>query len=115
MPCGRSDTPSLQDTYHVEWQFGNIEYSVPKAAAGTPPEEAVHTLTTHFQVKDFHSQSSQCSGSKSCSDWDLTGGLPQKPIKLIMLGFHCHSPSCASSSCVVATLSLDTKLRVPIC
>lgn len=94
----RSDTPSLQDTYHIEWQFGNIEYSVPKAAPGTPPEEARHTLTTHFQVKDLHSQSSQCSGSKSCTDWDLAGGLQQKPIKLIMLGFHCHSPSCKVSN-----------------
>ena len=29
-----------KETYHVEWQFGHIEYSVPKAAAGTPPEKA---------------------------------------------------------------------------
>lgn len=86
--------PALTDTYHVEWQFGNIEYSVPKAPEGTAPEKAIHTLTTHFQTKDFHSQSAQCSGSKSCDDWDLKGGLAQKPIKFLMLGFHCHSPGC---------------------
>ena len=39
------------DGLQVEWQFGNIEYSVPIAAAGTAPDEAVHTLTTHFQVR----------------------------------------------------------------
>jgi hypothetical protein len=66
-------TPALADTYHVEWQFGNIEYSVPIAPPGTDPADAVHTLTTHFQVKDFHSQGAQCAGSKSCLDWDLAG------------------------------------------
>jgi hypothetical protein len=67
-------------------------YSVPIAAPGTPPEESVHTLTSHFQTTDLHGSGAQCSGSPGCTAWDAK---PQtRPIKLIMLGFHCHSPAC---------------------
>ena len=40
-----------KQTFHLEWQFGKIEYSVPKASPGTLPENAVHTLTTNFTMQ----------------------------------------------------------------
>ena len=89
--------PTLQDTFHIEWQFGHIEYSAPKCGTCptcgqcNPPDKAIHTLVTNFTTKDLHSSSAQCSGSQSCTDWDTN---TKRPIKLLMMGFHCHSPSC---------------------
>ena len=61
-------TTPPQETYHVEWQFGHIEYSVPKAPEGTPPEKAVHTLTSNFTVKDMVAlYGAQCAGSEGAS------------------------------------------------
>lgn len=82
-----------KETYHVEWQFGHIEYSVPRAAEGTPPERAVHTLTSNFTVKDMVAlYGAQCHGSVGCEQWGKNDGA--RPIQFLMLGFHCHSPAC---------------------
>lgn len=50
-----TDYTPVQHTpvFHLEWQFGHIEYDVPQAPAGTAPEDAVHTLTTRFTLNDF--------------------------------------------------------------
>jgi len=79
----------LLETHHIEWQFGHIEYSVPKAPEGTSPEKAVHTLTTNFTLRDM--LWAQCSGSTSCEDWQRN---TKRPLQFVMLGFHCHSPAC---------------------
>ena len=54
--------------WHIEWALngcdsgaarGNpmacrhIEYDVPKAAEGTPPEEAIHEVRSQFKVSDM--------------------------------------------------------------
>ena len=41
----------------VAWD--DRRYSVPIAAPGTPPEESVHTLTSHFQTTDLHGSSAE--------------------------------------------------------
>ena len=81
-----------RQTYHLEWQFGHIEYDVPKAPLGTPPEEAVHTMTTRFRGIDLMSMGNANAGGKSGGGWDLTN--MSRPIELVMMGFHCHSPAC---------------------
>ena len=59
----------------VEWQFGDIEYSVPKAREGTPPEHARHTLTSNFTVADMLKlNGGQCGGSVGCEQWDKNNG-----------------------------------------
>jgi len=89
--AGVSEPP--RESYHVEWQFGNIEYSVPKAPEGTPPEYARDTLTSNFTVADMLTlNGGQCGGSEGCEQWDKNNG--SRPIQFLMLGFHCHSPAC---------------------
>lgn len=78
-------------TYHLEWQFGHIEYSVPKAEEGTPADKATHTLTTRFTVGDLLSMGNANAGGYG---WDLSN--TSRKIEIIMLGFHCHSPACIS-------------------
>ena len=86
-------TTPPRETYHVEWQFGHIEYSVPKAPEGTPPEQAVHTITSNFTVADMVTlYGAQCGGSVGCDEWGKNNG--SRPIQFLMLGFHCHSPAC---------------------
>ena len=48
---------------------GHIEYSVPKAPAGTPAYAAIHKLETHFTVKDFLVTGNQNAGGFG---WDLS-------------------------------------------
>jgi len=76
-------------TYHVEWQFGHIEYDVPKAPEGTPSEDAVHTLTTRFTVMDLLTMGNANAGGEG---WNLTN--TSRRVELVVAGFHCHSPSC---------------------
>jgi len=82
---------TMKPTYHLEWQFGHIEYSVPKAPAGTPPQQAVHKLETHFTVQDFLTMGNQNAGGFG---WNMSAGNKDQKIEFIMLGFHCHSPAC---------------------
>jgi hypothetical protein len=83
------DSTKMTPTYHLEWQFGHIEYSVPKAPAGTPADKAVHKLTTRFTVEDFLVMGNQNAGGFG---WDLSN--KSRPVSFVMLGFHCHSPAC---------------------
>lgn len=81
-----------KQTYHLEWQFGHIEYDVPKAPAGTPPELAVHTLTTRFTGQDFLTMGNYNAGGTGKDVWDLTNS--SRKFEIVMAGFHCHSPAC---------------------
>ena len=107
--AGVSESP--RETYHVEWQFGDLEYSVPKAPEGTPPEHARHTLTSNFTVADMLKlNGGQCGGSVGCEQWDKNNG--SRPIQFLMLGFHCHSPSRASAAyCSTLTRKRSTVPR----
>jgi hypothetical protein len=86
------DAARHRQTYHLEWQFGHIEYDVPKAPEGTPAAEAVHTMTTRFTGMDLMSMGNANAGGKSGGGWDLTNA--SRSIELVMMGFHCHSPAC---------------------
>ena len=48
-------TEKHQQLYRWHWQtaMGAGEYDIPKCAAGTPPEDCVHTITAKIQVSDF--------------------------------------------------------------
>mmetsp|Transcript_8887 Transcript_8887/g.20380 ORF Transcript_8887/g.20380 Transcript_8887/m.20380 type:complete len:740 (+) Transcript_8887:10-2229(+) len=82
---------------HLEWQWGHIEYDVPAAPAGTPPADAVHVLTTRFQLRDMMNLYGKphCDPFTDyyCADVDRVnaGG-----VSLIMAGGHCHAPACIS-------------------
>ena len=96
--------------FHVEWavngcdsaggNHGNsfnchhIEYDVPRAAPGTPPEETVYEVTSSFQTRDMMSLECEPRTDSQCADAALVD--PAKGIELVMAGGHCHSPSCLS-------------------
>jgi hypothetical protein len=91
-------TPATQrQTYHIEWQFGHIEYDVPKAPAGTPPEDAVHMLTTRFTGRDLLQMGNDNAGG---GGWDLSNA--SRRVQLVMAGFHCHAPGCLSGELINA-------------
>ena len=95
--------------FHLEWAVngcdsggpgGNpkncqhIEYDVQRAADGTPPAEQVHTVTSHFKVRDMMAPNCSVATDFYCADEAIAekrGG-----VQLIMAGGHCHSPSCLS-------------------
>jgi hypothetical protein len=85
-----------KQTFHIEWQFGHIEYDVPKAPEGTPPELAVHVLTTRFTGRDLLSMGNDnagcAQGQTGGCGWDLTNA--SRRVELVVAGFHCHSPAC---------------------
>ena len=86
------DPQRHRQTYHLEWQFGHIEYDVPRAPVGTPRADAVHTLTTRFTGMHLMSMGNANAGGADGQGWDLSNA--SRPIELIMMGFHCHSPAC---------------------
>lgn len=57
------------------------EYDVPQAPLGTPPENTIHTITAHFQVKDMINPR-QFKNSKG--------------IKMYAASPHCHAATCLS-------------------
>lgn len=68
---------------------GRIEYDVPQAPPGTPPEQAVHVVTSAWQVRDMLHPcdpvlDAYCADPRSAQDGVL----------LVMAGGHCHSPGC---------------------
>jgi|TARA_B110000208_G_scaffold139200_1_gene167974 hypothetical protein len=65
------------------------QYDVPKAPEGTPPEDAVHTLTTRFTGLDLLTMGNANAGGEG---WDLSN--TSRTFELIMAGFHCHTPGC---------------------
>jgi hypothetical protein len=92
------------------WGFatdaGSGEYDVPQCPAGTPVENCVHEITSHLQVKDFASGTSDpgAQGSK-CDLRNMWNGLNAHCIggnktsvgfKPVFVGAHCHAPTCIS-------------------
>lgn len=89
---------------HLEWALNGcdsggghmgcrtIDYDVPQCAPGTPPEECVHTVTSHFTGADMLTK---CDPKKApyCAD---PRNVTSEGIALIMAGGHCHAPACLS-------------------
>ena len=94
--------------FHLEWDVANgcdsggpagaalacrhIEYDVPRAPAGTPPDAAVHVLTSTWRVRDMMVAGCDARLDYYCADAavaDARGG-----VKLVMAGGHCHAPAC---------------------
>ena len=87
-----------QQLYRWHWQtaMGAGEYDVPIAPAGTPPQNATHTITAKIQVKDFATGACNYrSGINALTPECKPGSVGFKPI---FLGGHCHAPTCLSMS-----------------
>ena len=63
--------------YQTEAYSG--EYDVPKCAPGIPPEECIHSITAHWQVRDM-------------VDHRYIG--KSRGFELIYAAPHCHAPMC---------------------
>lgn len=86
-----------------ETEVAHGEYDVPKCAAGTPPEECVHTVVGHFQVKDaMH----KCTGRADV--WCSPVNVPNKTypqsdhVAFVHISPHCHGPACISMQMINA-------------
>merc|ERR1712178_483934 len=69
-----------------------IEFDVPKALPGTPPDQAVHTVTSHFTASGMFTP---CDPRTDAYCADPKNGTDQG-VLLIMAGGHCHAPACLS-------------------
>jgi hypothetical protein len=76
---------------YYQTEAWSSEYDIPKCAPGTPPNECVHEITAHFQVKDMLKD---CDIRKDPNCWGNTTGY--EGINLIYAAGHCHAPSCIS-------------------
>mmetsp|Transcript_129827 Transcript_129827/g.277119 ORF Transcript_129827/g.277119 Transcript_129827/m.277119 type:complete len:521 (-) Transcript_129827:100-1662(-) len=100
--------PSIhRPVVHIEWSLndcdsggspGNpknckhIEYDVPRAPSSVAPGEAVHEVTSTWQVRDMlHPCDSRTE--PYCADPRLAG---KDGLSLVMAGGHCHAPACIS-------------------
>jgi hypothetical protein len=90
------DPTKHNNTFHLEWQFGHIEYDIPKAPAGTPPDKAVHVLTTRFTMEDFMNMGNEnANGCTASNPWCANiADATTHGVRLVSGGFHCHSPAC---------------------
>eukprot|EP00928_Gymnodinium_smaydae_P046073 TRINITY_DN30668_c0_g1_i1.p1 TRINITY_DN30668_c0_g1~~TRINITY_DN30668_c0_g1_i1.p1 ORF type:complete len:406 (+),score=79.63 TRINITY_DN30668_c0_g1_i1:533-1750(+) len=90
---------------HLEWALngcdsggpaGNphncrrIEYDVPAAPRGTPPEDAVHVVKSRWQVRDMLRSGCDPLLDPYCAD----PAFAADGLLLIMAGAHCHAPAC---------------------
>lgn len=89
---------------HLEWALNGcdsggghmgchtIEYDIPQAPPGTPPEAAVHNVTSYFTTKDMLTP---CDARTQpyCAD---PKNVTSTGVLLVMAGGHCHAPACLS-------------------
>ena len=90
---------SYQNSFFMfrETEIAHGEYDVPKCGAGTAPEDCVHTVIGHFQMKDaMH----ECTGRSDvwCSALVTPNAtFPQTQyVALTHVSPHCHGPACIS-------------------
>lgn len=86
-----------------ETEIAHGEYDIPKCAAGTPPEDCVHTVVGHFQIKDtMH----ECNGRADvwCSPVAVANATyPQSQwVAMVHISPHCHGPACISMEMINA-------------
>ena len=101
--------PGLHNpVFHLEWDVANgcdsggpagaalacrhIEYDVPRAPAGTPPDAAAHVLTSTWRVRDMMVAGCDAQLDFYCADADVADA--RGGVKLLMAGGHCHAPAC---------------------
>lgn len=89
---------------HLEWALNgcdsggghmgcrHIEYDVPRAPPGTPPEKAVHTVRSDFPASVMFTKCDPRS-EVYCAD---PRNVTSAGVQLIMAGGHCHAPACLS-------------------
>ena len=85
--------PKHVNLVRIHWQTEvmSTEYDVPRKSPETPPENAVHQITSRWKVGQMMHKCDVRQGP------DCTGLLQNKTgIKLIYVGAHCHAPSCLS-------------------
>jgi len=73
----------------------HIEYDAVKAPEGTPPEKAVHKVSSHFQLRDMLAADCDPATDEYCAS-AATATARGGKMRLIMAGGHCHSPACLS-------------------
>ena len=86
-----------------ETEIAHGEYDVPQCAAGTAPEDCVHTIVGHFQIKDaMH----QCNGRSDVWCSPVTSPNATYPqtqwVALTHISPHCHGPACISMEMINA-------------
>lgn len=82
--------------WHWQTATGAGEYDVPQCPKGTPTEMCTHTIKAKIQVKDFAAGSCNYrSGLNALTPECKPGSTGFKPI---LLGGHCHAPTCISMS-----------------
>jgi len=89
---------------HLEWALNgcdsggghagcrHIEYDVPKAPAGTPPERAVHAVHARFRARAMFTPC-DARAEAYCAD---PRNVTSAGVQLVMAGGHCHAPACLS-------------------
>jgi len=92
--------------FHLEWSLtgcipgeipGNprlckrIEYDVPAAPDGVPPEKAVHDITSVWTVRDMMHHACDRATDPYCAD---PGPAEKRGLFMLMAGAHCHAPAC---------------------
>lgn len=71
----------------------SIEYAVPQADPGTPPDQTVYTVVSHFQASDMFAPHCNLLTDPTCADSTL---VEPAGVEMVMTGGHCHAPACLS-------------------
>ena len=80
--------------WHFATDMGSGEYDIARCKAGTPTARCVDTITASMQIADLGGVSAPCdwkSGLNVLSKNCVAGAIGFRPI---LLGGHCHAPSC---------------------
>lgn len=84
---------------HIEWDLvgcgphcRTIDYDVPQCSPGTPPDQCVHTVTSHFKGADMLTKCDPRT-DPVCAD---PRNVTSEGIAFIMAAGHCHAPACIS-------------------
>lgn len=115
----------VRNAFRLYWQTEEWsgEYDVPQCAAGTPPQQCVHTLTSRLRAADlFGGLSSPLDPRRlNCSlvtdvwcgqisDVEAAGGR----FKLLYMAFHQHSPAVLSGELINADTGALICRSVPL-
>ena len=81
----------LDSCLHIHSCLYDRPYRAPRSHARMHKPTCPHSNTRSIPspcTQDF--LNSQCGGSPSCGDWRRN----DRPVELVMMGFHCHTPGC---------------------
>ena len=93
----------MRNAFRLYWQTEEWsgEYDVPQCAAGTPPQQCVHTLNCSLVTDVWCGQ---------ISDVEAAGGR----FKLLYMAFHQHSPAVLSGELINADTGALICRSVPL-